>query len=106
MTRVQLSEQPTPEGQQSSISCTAPPLEAPPTWLSFDVRDAAAELHDLTGSSLMTSAHERQVRVPVARLDTGIERAGYQVGRLSQNGALLARKQCGDTHDCESACRQ
>jgi hypothetical protein len=73
--------------------------------LSFDVRDAAAQLDDLAGSSLTTSAHECQVRVPVARLYTGIKRAGNQVGRLSQNGDLIIGKQCRDTRDCESACR-
>ena len=59
--------------------------------LPFHVRDAAAQLHDLSGSSLMMSAHERQVGIAVARLYTGIERAGYQVGRLAQNARKLDR---------------
>jgi hypothetical protein len=39
--------------------------------LSFQVRDATAQLHELAGSPLMMSAHKRQVGVPITRLYHG-----------------------------------
>jgi hypothetical protein len=74
--------------------------------ISFHVRGTAAQLHDLAGGPLTMSAHDRRVGVSVARFYTGIERAGYQVGRLSQTGVLVIRKQCGDARECESARRK
>jgi hypothetical protein len=73
--------------------------------LSFQVRDAAAQSHELTGSPLLMSADKRQVGILITWLYTRVERAGYQVGRLAQN-AILCRKQCGNTGNRESAGRK
>ena len=65
--------------------------------LSFQVRDAAAQLHELARSPLVMSAHQRQVGVLITRFYPWVERAGHQVRRLAPNRVLCVRKQCGNT---------
>ena len=48
----------------------------------FQIRDAAAQLHELADSPLMMSAHKRQVGVLIARLYTGVE-TGRLLGQQS-----------------------
>jgi hypothetical protein len=47
----------------------------------------------------------RLIRPSISKWICGALSVRRPVGRLSQNGDLVIGKQCGDTRDCESACR-